>query len=133
MKPEDFVKNCKSEHCQQTAFFCWARFKENIDRYPGLQLMFAIPNGGERNRGVAAQLRAEGVKAGVLDIFLPVARGGFHGLFIEMKVGNNQASTKQLEFATEVSYQGFCTMLCYSWEEAAESIKKYYDFGPFLR
>jgi len=132
MKPEDFVKNCNSEHCHQVAFFCWARLQENINQFPGLDLMFAIPNGGERNLKVAAQMKAEGVKAGVLDIFLPVAKGAFHGLFIELKVGNNKPSVKQLEFATEVSYQGFAIALCYGWEQAVQAVKKYYAYGPFM-
>lgn len=55
------------------------------DAVPELLDMFAIPNGGLRDKITASNLKREGVKPGVPDILLPVARGGFHGLFIEMK------------------------------------------------
>ena len=55
------------------------------DAVPELLDMFAIPNGGLRDKITAANLKREGVKPGVPDIFLPVARGGWHGLFVEMK------------------------------------------------
>ena len=67
-----------TEHAHQKAIFCWAA--NNFNKWPELQLMFAIPNGGTRGddkksrtiRG--GKLKAEGVKAGVPDIFLPVPR-----------------------------------------------------------
>ena len=47
--------------------------------------MFHIPNGGSRNKLEASNLKKQGVKAGVPDLFLPVGRGSYHGLFIELK------------------------------------------------
>lgn len=122
--PESLAK-AGSEHAHQCALFCWAALKEQQDRWPELDLMFAIPNGGERNPKVAAQLKAEGVKSGVLDIFLPVARGGFHGLFIEMKIKGNKASDNQCMFASNVNYQGYQIALCYSWLEAVAALETY--------
>ena len=49
--------------------------------------IFAIPNGGARNVVTAAKLKAEGVLAGVPDLCVPMARCGFHGLYIELKNG----------------------------------------------
>lgn len=122
--PEQLARG-GTEHAHQTALFCWAAMAEQKRAYPGLELMFAIPNGGERNKIVAGNLKAEGVKAGVLDIFLPVPRGGFHGLFIEMKVKPNKPTTEQKEFQAAVELQGYATVVCYSWVEAAMSIKRY--------
>src|SRR5690348_6356166 len=68
---------------EQVALFEWAALME--PEYPFLGLMFAIPNGGHRHIAVARRLKAEGVKAGVPDIFLPWASDGYHGLFIELK------------------------------------------------
>ena len=45
-------------------------------KYPEAQLLFHVPNGGKRNAAEAAHLKRQGVKAGVPDLFLPVARGG---------------------------------------------------------
>ena len=63
-----------SEHLEQCAVFDFAR-------YAGIRL-FAIPNGGHRHKAVAVKLRAEGVCAGVPDLMVPEAHGGFNGLFI---------------------------------------------------
>lgn len=114
-----------TEHAHQTALFCWAALPSTRQSYPELSLMFAIPNGGERNKVVAAKLKVEGVKAGVLDIFLPVARGNFHGLFIEMKVKPNKPTHEQKEFQAGVESQGYATLVCYSWSEAVAGLERY--------
>lgn len=126
-----------SEHAHQSALFCWAALPETQAKYPDLKWMFAIPNGGERNMKVASQLKAEGVKAGVLDIFLPVPiytntanHEAWHGLFIEMKVKNNKPSKEQNEFAMAVRTRGYAVYLCYSWEEARDCIIRYLDHKP---
>src|SRR5882757_9184256 len=80
-----------SESSQQKALFAWAA--DNVGKYPALAYMFAIPNGGLRDVRTATNLKAEGVKAGVLDIFLPRSiktspyniSTSYHGCFIEMK------------------------------------------------
>ena len=82
-----------TEHDEQAALFQWAELM--AAQIPELRLMFAIPNGGHRHIGVARKLKAEGVKPGVPDIFLPVARNKFHGLFIEMKFGRGRLTKEQ--------------------------------------
>ncbi len=121
----EYIAKTGSESAHQKALFCWAALPDQQRAYPELSLMFAIPNGGERNKIVAGNLKAEGVKAGVLDIFLPVSRGGFHGLFIEMKVKPNKPTKEQQDFQTAVEIQGYATLVCYSWVEAALGIERY--------
>lgn len=72
------------EHQLQAELVAWAALEQN--RHPELALLHAIPNGGKRTIRVAAKMRAEGQKAGVPDLFLPVARSGLHGLYLETKV-----------------------------------------------
>lgn len=72
-----------TEHQEQVRLMKWAAALEPL--YPALRLLYAIPNGGARHKAVAGKMRAEGVKKGVPDLHLPVARQGFHSLFIEMK------------------------------------------------
>ena len=62
--------------------------------YPEVVLLFHIPNGGRRDTAEAANLKKQGVKPGVPDLFLPVARGGYHGLFIEMKRRDGVAAVR---------------------------------------
>ena len=76
--------------------FTWAFYEAAA--HPELKNLFAVPNGGLRSKTEAARLKAAGVKAGVPDIMLAVARCGFHGLFIEMKVGKNKTSAAQDEW-----------------------------------
>ena len=63
---------------EQAALFRWALLSRG--RIPELDLLFHIPNGGSRHPREAANLKRQGVKAGVPDLFLPIARGKYHGL-----------------------------------------------------
>ena len=72
-----------TESVEQQCLFRWAAFQSG--RFPELALLYHVPNGGSRKKAEAGRFRAEGVKAGVPDLCLPVARGGFHGLYIEPK------------------------------------------------
>ena len=125
------MKTYPLEHDEQAALFFWARW--NFVNHPELRLMFAIPNGGHRNLLVAKKMKAEGVKAGVPDIFLPVARGGFHGLFVEMKAesarpkkgGKGGLSDVQCEWIGELRRQGYRVAVCYGRDEAIAEVTNY--------
>lgn len=93
--------------------------------YPEMKLLFAIPNGGHRYIRVAQKMKAEGVRAGIPDLFLPVARGGFHGMFIEMKYGRNRQTKEQVEWFKELKKNGYYCIVCYSQEEAQEVLGDY--------
>jgi len=116
-----------TEHAQQAALFAW--IAQQTD-HPELKLAFAIPNGGLRNKVTAARLKAEGCKAGVWDIFLPVPRGRWHGLFIEMKVGNNTLTTPQREFAEKLVLR-YKLDVCWSWDEAKFALIRYMELGEY--
>jgi hypothetical protein len=111
------------EHQEQVALFEWAALNEA--RLPELALLFAIPNGGDRHPAVAAKLKAEGVKAGVPDLFLPVARDGYHGLWIELKAPGGTLADHQSDWLTFLSQQGYLTTTCYGWTAAARRIVAY--------
>lgn len=111
------------EHNEQATLFQMISYQ--VNKYPELELMFAIPNGGARHIAVARKLKAEGVKAGVPDIFLPVARNGYHGLFIEMKVGKNKPTDHQRDYLDKLEDEGYLTDVCYSSEEAYNLIMTY--------
>lgn len=64
------------------------RDKVGVRRYPELALLYHIPNGGYRHAWTAHQMRRQGVKPGMPDYHLPVARGQFWSLYIEMKRGD---------------------------------------------
>lgn len=115
-----------TESQEQQLLFEWAAL--SAGRWPELALMYHIPNGGSRSKSEAGRFRAEGVKAGVPDICLPVARGGYHGLYIELKrVKGGRVSTAQQEWIAALRDQGYCACVCKGWDDAAGVIKKYLE------
>lgn len=113
------------ENVEQACLFRWANFYSG--KYPELDLMYHIPNGGKRDKGTAKRLKAEGVKSGVPDICLPVARSNYHGLYIELKVNKNKPTETQERWLTNLSKQDYHTAVCYGWEEASKTILKYLE------
>ena len=94
------------------------------------EYMFAIPNGGYRHYRTAADLKSEGVKSGVPDIMLPVARGGYYGLFIEMKrTSGGRVSESQQKFLKTLNDNGYLAVVCKGFEQAQEAILKYLNKG----
>ena len=99
---------------------------------PELKWLFAIPNGGKRGDGKiqarrGAEMKAEGVKAGVPDLMWPIPRGGYHGLWIEMKTPTGRIRKEQTEFLAFAALHGYRTDVCRSWHEAARIIETYYN------
>ena len=111
----------------QEALFQWTQYQ--LGRYPELKLLYHIPNGGKRDARTASALKRQGVKAGVPDLHLPVARGGYHGLYIELKVGSNKATALQKDWIKELTKQGYLAVVCYGWQEAAEQLVNYLELG----
>ena len=111
------------EAIEQERLIRWCRERAFI--LPLLQLLIHIPNGGKRDSREAARLKAQGVRAGVSDLFLPVARHGKHGLWIEMKVKPNKPTTSQKEWLGEMTAQGYGAVVCYSAEEAESVLMDY--------
>jgi hypothetical protein len=110
-----------SEHQTQSAFFDWVAHQ----RFPGVDLMHAIPNGGERHPAVAAKLKKEGVKPGVPDVSWPVARGGFIGLAIEFKHGDGNPTKEQRARITRMQIEGWLVAVCWDWHAAARLVTGY--------
>lgn len=111
------------ESGHQEALFSWAAYRTGL--MPELQYMYHVPNGGKRDKATAAVLKRQGVKAGVPDIMLPAARAGYHGLYIELKAGENTTTKKQKEWLEYLRQQGYYTAVCYGWQPAAQLIEQY--------
>ena len=93
--------------------------------YAGIPV-FAIPNGGSRDRREAARLTAQGVKPGVPDLFIPRAAGRFHGLFIEMKrEKGGKISQHQAEWIALLRREGYAAYACPGFDNAQMVIEKY--------
>jgi len=111
------------EHDAQRDFITWCGYSTGA--HPELAHVFAIPNGGHRHKATAAKLKAEGVKAGVPDLFLPVARGGYHGLFMETKIKPNKPTAKQVDWLDALQQLGYAAEVCYGYEGLVECVNWY--------
>ena len=119
----------RSEATEQEAVIEWCGWMER--QHPELKLLYHIPNGGSRNKIEAANLKRQGVKAGVPDLCLPVPMNGFHGLYIEMKYGKNKTTETQEEWLKELKEQGYFTAVCYGAEQAKWTIARYLEFPGY--
>ena len=151
-----------TEHAHQRALFAWAanaalfgfnfaweeaaydhRTREHVSQriwanpVPKLERLFAVHNQGHGDQIRGARAKAEGVKAGVPDIMLPVAQRGIdvmpcNGLFIELKrpkavKRQGIASDKQFEWLAYLNDEGYIAVVCYGWEHAATTIQNYME------
>ena len=131
MQPEDLARS-GSEIGEQTALFMWAQI--NQDKYKELKWLFAIPNGSYRDKITGARLKASGTKPGLPDIFFPIKRSEWSGLWIELKrvkAKNKSAgvvSSEQSKWIEFLKSQGFGAVVCYGWLEARDTIIKYLTY-----
>ena len=125
MKTKDVnsVRLYPTEEEEQTVVMHWAAMAEG--RWPELRLLFHIPNGGKRSKSEAVRFRAAGVRSGVPDLFLPCSRGGYNGLWIEMKAISGRISREQESWPKDLLEQGYMCDVCYGADEAIATIEKY--------
>ena len=113
-----------TEDAEQMALFRWAELQAG--KYPELRMLFHIPNGGSRGKAEAGRFRAMGVKAGVPDLCLPIAKAGYHGLYIEMKrTKGGRVSREQTGWLDDLRKRGYVAAVCKGWEDAARVIEWY--------
>ena len=112
-----------TEAQEQAALMRWTQAVRG--QYPELALLFHVPNEGQRSTITGAHLRQQGLKRGVPDLMLPVARGGYHGLFVEMKRRNGKAWPDQLWWIEHLRAQGYAAEICHGWEAAKNILEKY--------
>ena len=120
-----------AEHREQVRLFAWAEWARI--EWPELGLLFAVPNGGARDVVTGKRLKDEGVKRGVPDVWLPVARQGYHGLVIELKADERKRPSKEQErWIRELMEQGYLAVVCPGCEAAKGVLRSYLDPDPPL-
>lgn len=113
------------ESGHQEAIFSWCDYNRN--RYPELELLYHVPNGGKRDAATARALKRQGVKAGISDLVLPVARSGYHGLYVELKAPGGKLEQSQIDFIQAVEAQGYFARVCVGWQAAVQTLSAYLD------
>lgn len=168
MTPDTLAK-AATEHSEQRALFAWANMAARFGfaaawddqcytakgyaqavyngfqhvPVPALERLFAIPNGGYRDKITAGKLKAEGVKRGVPDIMLPVPMFrdwklgrdcqvvDYCGLFVELKRRKTETqragvtSNEQDDWTGYLRGAGYAVAVAFGWRDAAKQIEQY--------
>lgn len=94
----------KEDDIQQSCVFWFGL------QYPKFRrLIHHSPN--EASYKSAGLQRAMGMQVGFPDIFIAVPRGGYHGLFVEMKTPKGRVSKEQTEMLSLLEDQGYKTAI----------------------
>lgn len=109
------------EHRLQCACVRWFRLAYPQHHHN----LFAVPNGGYRTPATAAKIKAEGALPGVSDLILLIARGGYHGLLIEMKTDKGRQSEAQREWQRLIEADGYKYVVVRSIEEFMKVVNDY--------
>lgn len=118
-----------TEHTEQSLVISWALRHE--DEYPELKWLHSSLNGipipapATIRARIINHMKAEGMKKGIPDLFLPVARRDYHGLYIEMKKDDGKVRKEQSEFLDFAATQGYYGTVCYGYNEAVETLEWY--------
>ncbi len=108
------------EHNLQVACVRWFDMQ-----YPSYKnMLFAVPNGGQRNVVVASKLKAEGVRAGVADLILMCGLGQV--IFIEMKTKKGTQTKSQKAFEEMCIENGYVYEIARSFEDFKKLIEMYF-------
>ena len=114
----------RKEAEEQISIMQWTEY--NKGRFPELDLIYHVGNGGSRHVAEAANLKRQGVKPGVPDLVLPVPMCGFAGLYLELKVDKScKISDNQKKWIEMLREQGYKAGVCYGAEHAIKVIENY--------
>ena len=109
----------QSEDNLQIACVNWFRYQYQQ------HLIYHSPNGGKRNAREAVKFRQMGVVSGVPDLFIAVARKGYHGLYIELKIGKNKPTENQQEVMSKLIKAGYKCNVVHSIDEFMKTVNDY--------
>ena len=114
---------------EQKLLFGWMEYEEV--KYPELKLAFHIVNEGRRSYRAGAELKKQGMRPGVPDICLPVPRGIYGALYIEMKRPKGGRTTEEQRWWIEnLNAAGNYAVVCHGFDEARDVIIEYLSGKP---
>lgn len=117
----------RQEDREQQMVIKWSQQPSVRQRYPELKLLYHIPNERKCSPQEGKRLKLMGVKSGVPDLSLPVSKGKYHGLYIELKAEGGKISENQKWWQAQLIAQGYLSAVCYGWKAAADCIVQYME------
>lgn len=123
-KPKTEKAVLPTEHQEQCEVI---RFRDdNIETYPSLKWLHAIPNGQAKTPFQRMKFKREGLTSGVSDLCLPEPRGSFGGLYLELKRRKGgKVSDEQKEFIEFVKNGNYFVRVAEGSDEAIKFLKQY--------
>lgn len=88
-------------------------------------LLMAFPLQGKRTKANASRMKAEGMRAGTPDMLLNLARGRYHGLWVEFKRPDGTLTDSQKDMLADLSAEGYAAFACYGLDAAQKLIRRY--------
>lgn len=120
-----------SEAQEQSNLIAWVDNCIELKIHPELRNLYAVPNGGTRNKIEAANLKRQGVRAGVPDLCLAWPKGKYCGLYLEMKVHPNRTTDEQESWLKSLSSAGYAVKVCYGAKAAKATLEAYLKLGDY--
>jgi hypothetical protein len=68
-----------------------------------------------------------GLKAGIPDLMLPIPKGDYNGLYIELKMQVGRVSKVQNKWLTYLQNQGYQAIVCRSVKDAVQAVSNYME------
>lgn len=121
------VPDGSDEATHQAALIRWADSVVGV--HPELACLTHVPNGGKRGKVEAARLAGQGVRKGFPDLILPVPRGPYGGLQIELKAPDGKVSEEQSDWIKRLNRHGNRAVICWGAENARLEIMNYLTLG----
>ena len=118
-----------SENQHQMTVIKWGQQASVRGKYPELKLLFHVPNERICSPQQGRMMKLLGVRSGVPDLCLPIPRGGYHGLWIEMKAEGGKPTENQRWWGSQLAAQGYRWEVCIGWEAAAQVLEEYLGGG----
>lgn len=115
------------EDGHQYAFILWTQQASVRAKWPELALFYHVENERQCSPQQAARRKRMGVKRGVPDLVLPVQRGRYAGLYIEMKTPTGRTTTEQEWWVANLNAGGYFAAVCHGWEDAAKVTEWYME------
>lgn len=126
-------RRAQPEFEHQCALFTWARNPATLRKHPALDLLSCSLNGVKLTAAQAGKAKASGMLKGEYDVKLPVARGPYIGLVIEMKAGKNKLTEEQEWYGQRMEDEGWKRETCWTWDAARMAIEDYLGWPSLLR
>jgi hypothetical protein len=109
-----------SESEIQKSLIEWARLFPDERR-----LMFHIPNEAKRSKLGYIGQAVMGTRAGAADLFVPMARAGWNGLFLELKSAGNNPTKTQVAFGADMNACGYAWAWADTIDDAVGIVTRY--------